>query len=315
MATIYKILDPVIETLWQFITKYNSSIENLNTAKLEASDITGKQDTLLSGTNIKTVNSISLLGSGDIAIPALTDGDKWDITVSSSTTVWTIDNDAVTNTRLANMANGTIKGRTTAGSGDPEDLTGTQATALLDTATTSLKGLMSSIDKTKLDSISSSWSYVNLSQVSNTWASQETLYTTTLPANTLGTNGIIEWEIYFSSITTNSSARSVNIEVFLWASSTSFQINPTQLYSYNFGGIVKFRISGTGSTSSQKIEIISSLSHAVYYWWNTPPATGLYWFSNTTIDTTASQTLTIKTNPSGSNVTRTAESIVIRKII
>jgi hypothetical protein len=34
-----------------------------------------------------------------------------------------------------------FKGRTTAGSGDPEDLTGTQATALLDTFSSSLKGL------------------------------------------------------------------------------------------------------------------------------------------------------------------------------
>jgi hypothetical protein len=53
----------------------------------------------------------------------------------------TIANDAVTNAKLANMATGTIKGRTTAGTGDSEDLTGTQATALLDTFTSSAKGL------------------------------------------------------------------------------------------------------------------------------------------------------------------------------
>lgn len=38
---------------------------------------------------------------------------------------------AVTNAKLANMANATIKGRTTAGTGDPEDLTATQAAAIL----------------------------------------------------------------------------------------------------------------------------------------------------------------------------------------
>jgi hypothetical protein len=53
----------------------------------------------------------------------------------------TIAADAVTNTKLANMATATLKGRATAGTGDPEDLTGTQATALLDTFTTSAKGL------------------------------------------------------------------------------------------------------------------------------------------------------------------------------
>jgi hypothetical protein len=39
------------------------------------------------------------------------------------------------------MATATIKGRTTAGTGDPQDLSGTQATTLLDTFTSSLKGL------------------------------------------------------------------------------------------------------------------------------------------------------------------------------
>lgn len=42
-------------------------------------------------------------------------------------------NDNVTNAKLANMATQTFKGRTTAGTGDPEDLTATQATAMLNT--------------------------------------------------------------------------------------------------------------------------------------------------------------------------------------
>jgi hypothetical protein len=57
----------------------------------------------------------------------------------------TIANDAVTNAKLANMATQTFKGRTTAGTGDPEDLTVTQATAMLNVMTggggTGLKGL------------------------------------------------------------------------------------------------------------------------------------------------------------------------------
>jgi hypothetical protein len=53
----------------------------------------------------------------------------------------TIAADAVTNAKAANMANATIKARITAGTGDPEDATGTQVTTLLDTFTSSLKGL------------------------------------------------------------------------------------------------------------------------------------------------------------------------------
>ena len=47
----------------------------------------------------------------------------------------------VSNSKLATMATQTFKGRTTAGTGAPEDLTATQATAMLNTFTTSLKGL------------------------------------------------------------------------------------------------------------------------------------------------------------------------------
>ena len=46
----------------------------------------------------------------------------------------TIANDAVTNAKLADVATATFKGRTTAGTGDPEDLTVAQALALLGVA-------------------------------------------------------------------------------------------------------------------------------------------------------------------------------------
>ena len=55
------------------------------------------------------------------------------IAVSDLVTGGVVPDDSVTNAKLANMAQATIKGRASgAGTGDPTDLTGTQATAILD---------------------------------------------------------------------------------------------------------------------------------------------------------------------------------------
>lgn len=66
-------------------------------------------------------------GSGDLAFGTLVTNN--------------LSNNAVTNAKAAQMAQSTIKGRSTAGTGNPEDLTGTQATALLDVFTSAAKGL------------------------------------------------------------------------------------------------------------------------------------------------------------------------------
>jgi hypothetical protein len=54
------------------------------------------------------------------------DGNKGAITVTGTGTTWNINADAVTNTKLANMATKTYKGRTSASTGDPEDVTAVQ---------------------------------------------------------------------------------------------------------------------------------------------------------------------------------------------
>jgi hypothetical protein len=76
--------------------------------------------------------SIVEIGAGG----GVSDGDKGDITVSSSGTAWTIDNDAVTYAKIQNVS-GTDKllGRSSAGAGDVEEIACTAAgRALLDDA-------------------------------------------------------------------------------------------------------------------------------------------------------------------------------------
>ena len=83
----------------------------------------------------------------------VSDGDKGDITVSSSGTVWTIDSNTIDNARLATIATARIKGRVTAAAGNVEDLTGTQVTGLLDAATYTANGLLLASDKLNLDAL------------------------------------------------------------------------------------------------------------------------------------------------------------------
>lgn len=96
--------------------------------------------TLVAGTNItittdSATDSITFNATG----PAVSNGDYGDITVSSSGTVWTIDNQAVTYAKIQNVsATDKILGRQTAGAGTVEEITCTAAgRALLDDATAS----------------------------------------------------------------------------------------------------------------------------------------------------------------------------------
>lgn len=81
-----------------------------------------------------------LRADGSWAAPpggGVTDGDKGDITVTSTGTTWTIDNDAVTYAKMQNVsATDKLLGRSTAGAGDVEEIPCTAAgRALIDDAT------------------------------------------------------------------------------------------------------------------------------------------------------------------------------------
>lgn len=69
------------------------------------------------------IDTLELTGGGGGGAD-ITDGDKGDITVSSSGTVWTIDNDAVTYAKMQNVSTtDVILGRSSSGSGNVEEIT------------------------------------------------------------------------------------------------------------------------------------------------------------------------------------------------
>lgn len=98
----------------------------------DQTSVTGNAGT---ATALQTARNFSITGGGITAAAVSFNGSAV-VTLSAS-----VDAGHITLARMANIATASFIGRATAGTGTPEALTGTQATTLLDTFTSALKGL------------------------------------------------------------------------------------------------------------------------------------------------------------------------------
>lgn len=97
----------------------SKTIDSTNTISTDLTKLS-----IAGGTNGQV---LSTNGSGSLSFitagGGVSDGDKGDITVSSSGATWTIDNDAVTYAKIQNVTTNCLLGRVSAGSGDTEEIT------------------------------------------------------------------------------------------------------------------------------------------------------------------------------------------------
>lgn len=143
-------------------TTRNAAVSNALTALLVANDTTTSNglstridaklsviETMTNGVRVRLTTNVNLIAGPSITIlatnnasanrtdyfidapaSALADGDKTDITVSSSGAVWTIDDDAVTDAKIRESAGFSVIGKSTTGTGNPADITAGTDTVL-----------------------------------------------------------------------------------------------------------------------------------------------------------------------------------------
>lgn len=156
-----------------------------------ASDRLLGRDTAGSGAveELTVGGGVEFSGSGGVQRSALTG----DVTASAGDNATTIANDAVTNAKLANMAEATIKGRAAgAGTGDPTDLTAAQVRAII-------------------GATGGGTLHVNMTQAGNVGTGEDTLASYTVPAGQLAANGDTLWFEAFGTMAANANSKTVRV--------------------------------------------------------------------------------------------------------
>lgn len=116
-------IEPSGTTISQIATYASNASASASAAATSASSASTSASAA-STSATAAASSASSAAASAASIVGVTDGDKGDITVSSTGTVWTVDNDAITYAKMQNVsATDRLLGRDTASAGNVEELT------------------------------------------------------------------------------------------------------------------------------------------------------------------------------------------------
>lgn len=111
---------------YQALQRYYDSDSSNYVAFVAPSTVSSNVTWTLPGADGSSGQALTTNGTGTLSWStisgSISDGDKGDITVSSGGGTWTIDNDAVTFGKIQNITADRLLGRSTAGSGDVEEI-------------------------------------------------------------------------------------------------------------------------------------------------------------------------------------------------
>jgi len=108
-----------------------SKLEVITSNRIVGNDSGNAVPKELTAAEVRTIINVEDGATNNGSGNAITDGDKGDITVSSSGGTFTIDNDVVTTAKMINFPTQTILGRETAGTGNATTLNASQVRSIL----------------------------------------------------------------------------------------------------------------------------------------------------------------------------------------
>jgi hypothetical protein len=231
-----------------------NSIINIEVADFAGSAIVTAAETISANNNDTTIpTSAAVKAYADsVAGGGISDGDKGDITVSSSGTVWTVDNDAVTYAKIQNVsAASRLLGRGSAGgSGDVEEITIGSGLSLSGT-TLSASGGGGGGDVTVLNQTTTQTGPVNTT-------TETAIFSHTLPTD-LAAGETLVLDITGEVLNNSGAGQTVDIYVKLGTTTAVFYSTTqgTSATKRNFHmRVIVFIV----STTSQKFSVVSQMA-------------------------------------------------------